>query len=526
MKLLLLRRAFLFCLLLCSQWSLSGQECLDQRVDSNEDEVEFSPFFYSFQSSVDGSLLLATNARQDDNSRLVHLYDRDLNILRDWRYALERDGEIADIQARESGGYLGVINTPSFQNRFSTYSIFLIEDASTPEENIIYTSDFRDAPMKVENILSVQDSVLFLSGVYHGEWAVTPDSTFIEKQVNNQTVWRHINRGGVLLGLDGDADKINLLVARDNDIEVITMSGETGEVESSYFISLTGHRFAPLIFRDVEKNITYLAKFTDTYELSRHSSAGTDWTYHKVQTLTSDWIDRIRDIQYDEDGFIYVNGIFYNEENSSGILLTKLSPEGDLIWEKRYDTEGELSASSSFSTIEDRVIYLSARKTTQAGAWNQHVLAFSLDDGRLLKECSVIESDNHRFSSAGIKLYEGIVYTFGSFNDRVDPVLSVRSFDFSDLTSSNAGASPAAQMNIKVYPNPTDRGGQVSVEIPLPHKLSRIQVMSVEGREVVSFGLSANQSQLQIEELPAGTYVLYARDQGGVVVAERRVVVR
>jgi hypothetical protein len=380
--------------------------------------------------------------------------------------------------------------------------------------------------MEVRNILSIEDSILFLSGIQFGDFGVAVDSTFIEKHVNSRVVWRQVNRGGVLLGLDGNADKINLLVARDNDIEVITMSGETGEVENSYFISLTGHRFAPLIFRDVENNLTYLAKFTDTYELSKYSTSGVEWTYHKIQTLTSSWIDRILNIHFDEEGFVYVNGIFYNEENSSGILLTKLSPQGELIWEKRYDNEGELSAAASHSVLINDVIYLSARKTTELGAWNQHVLAFSVDDGELLKECSVIEVDDHRFSTRGIAFYEGRVYTLGVLNDRIDPVLSLRSFDFSDITSSNEPASFSSRINIKVYPNPADQGGHISVEIPLPHQLSRIQVSSVEGREVASFKLSANQSLLEIADLPAGTYVVYAQDQVGKVVAEQRVVVR
>lgn len=526
MKLPLVRLFFLGFLFLGYQLLLPAQECLDHRNEMTTGRVSNMPAPYFFQSPTDGSMLLATNVRQLDNSRLVQLFDKDLREIRGWRFSIDRDGEIADVQACASGGYLGVINTPSIENRNSFYSVFLVENASSPDSNIVYSSDNSSSSMEVENILSVEDSILFLSGTKFGEFGVVADSTFIEKQVNNQTVWRHIYRGGVLLGLDGNADKINLLVARDSNIEVVTMSGETGEKGNSYFISLAGYRFAPLIFRDAEQNFTYLARFTNDYELSRYSSDGLDWTYHKVQTLTSNWIDRIADIQFDGEGFIYVNGVFYNEENSSGVLLTKLSPEGEFIWEKRYDNEGELWAASPHSFVFKNVIYLVGEKGNQLGAWNQFVIAFSLDDGELLKECSILEAGDHRFSSRGITYYEGKVYTLGVLNDRISPVLSLRSFNFSDITSSNEPASSSSRINIKVYPNPADQGGHISVEIPLPHQLSRIQVSSVEGRELASFKLSTNQSLVKIADLPAGTYVVYAQDQVGKVVAEQRVVVR
>jgi hypothetical protein len=79
--------------------------------------------------------------------------------------------------------------------------------------------------------------------------------------------------------------------------------------------------------------------------------------------------------------------------------------------------------------------------------------------------------------------------------------------------------------NIKVYPNPADHRGQVSVELPVPHQLSRIHLTSVSGKEVAVFPLSANQAELQITGLSAGTYVLSARDEAGVVFGVRRVVV-
>ncbi|SEQ40887.1 T9SS type A sorting domain-containing protein [Neolewinella agarilytica] len=523
---MLVRIASLLCFLFVCQLFLPAQECLEQRVEVEDDKVNNLSTTRFFQSTNSGSVLISTNAFNLSESRLIHWFDKDLNVLASRRYFVGEDGEIADIQARASGGYLGVINTPSFQNRFSFYRVFLAKDASSPDDNIVYTSDSSDAPMAVKNILSVQDSILFLSGIKYGEFGVAVDSTFVEKRINNQMIWRHVNRGGVLLGLDGDGDQFNLLVARDNDIEVVTMSGETGWVENSYSISLTGYRFAPSIFRDVEQNSTYLARFADPYELSKYNSTGLEWTYKKTQTLTSDWIDRITDVDFDEEGFIYVNGIFYNEENSSGVLLTKLSPEGELIWEKRYDNEGELWAASRYSMINEGIIYLTGEKSNQAGAWNQFVAAFSLQDGQLLKECSENEISDQRFTSAGIKFHEGNIYTFGDFNDRVEPVLSLRSFDFSDLTSSNEEASPLVGMNIKVYPNPADHRGQLLVEIPLPHQLSHIHIASVNGKEVAAFTLSANQSILQINDLLMGTYVVYARDQAGAVVMERRVVVR
>ncbi len=514
------------CSLLIFQLLLPAQACLNQRIDVLEEREGYISEPHYFQSTTDGNFILVTNTRLVDRAGRVHLFDRDLNVLNTQAYPIEWDGLIVDLQPRASGGYLGVINTPTIHNAFSTYSIFLMEDASSPENNIIYTSNPEEARREVSNILSVEDSILFISGTKYGEWGVTADSSFLEKRVNNETVWQHTRRGGFLLGLDGDADSLNLLVARDTSVEVITIAGETGDISSTYLASLNGHRFPPLIFRDLETNTTYLAKFTETYEISSFSPSGANWTYHKEQTLTTSSIDRILDVEFDSEGFIYLNGIFYNEENASGILLTKLSPEGELIWEKRYDNEGELSASASRSVIDGEIIYLSALKPNQAGAWNQFVLAFSLEDGQLLKECSLIEQDDHRFSTKGISVFEGMVYTFGAYSDRTTPVLSLRTFDFSDLTSAEDVPSSFTASNIKVYPNPSDSRGQLSVELPLPHQLAQIRVVGVKGEEVALYPLSANQSTLRISGLTTGTYVLLANDKAGKIVARQRVVVQ
>ncbi len=510
------------------QLLLPAQECLNQRVDFLEESGGNMPAPHSFQSTLDGHILIATDTRLFGGSkRLVNLFDQDLNVLSSQQYTVDRDGTIADIQARASGGYLGVINTPSFENAFSSYSIFLVEDASSPDDNIIYTSDPATiGAMEVSNILSVEDSILFISGTKFGEFGVEADSSFLEKRVNNETVWRHTRRGGYLIELDGDADSLNLLVARDNAVEIITLSGETGDIGSSYFASLSGHRFKPLFFRNLETNTTYLAKFTETYEISSFSPSGATWTYHKEQTLSSSWIDRILDVHFDNEGFIYLNGIFYNEENASGILLTKLSPEGELIWEQRYDNEGELSASAYRSVIDGEIIYLAALKPNQAGAWNQSVLAFSLEDGQLLKECSLIEQDDHRFLARGISVFEGRAYTFGTYNDRTTLVLSLRSFDFSDLTATDDVPLSFTASNLKVYPNPSDAKGQLSVDLPARHQLAQIRVISVSGKEVAAYPLSNNQPRLSISGLAAGTYVLLANDKVGKTVAQQRVVVQ
>ncbi|MCB2206209.1 T9SS type A sorting domain-containing protein [bacterium] len=69
--------------------------------------------------------------------------------------------------------------------------------------------------------------------------------------------------------------------------------------------------------------------------------------------------------------------------------------------------------------------------------------------------------------------------------------------------------------NVEVYPNPTQSG--LSVDLGTQHPVRALTLYDLSGRELRTLPVepAARQAQLQLDELPSGTYILRVSDAQG-----------
>jgi uncharacterized delta-60 repeat protein len=94
-----------------------------------------------------------------------------------------------------------------------------------------------------------------------------------------------------------------------------------------------------------------------------------------------------------------------------------------------------------------------------------------------------------------------------------------------NLTSVVPGQEPADEAGLIVYPSPVHAGQSVTVEYP--HAVS-VECIAADGRSVVitSDPWGTSRVQLATDKLPAGIYMLYARDAKGRLLSNSRLVVQ
>jgi len=475
-------------------------------------------------SPLDGSVLAVNTSGLFDNVRMTQLYDADLLLITSQNDTSSVDGTRTQITKDSGLGHIGVTSFLTFQNSFNWFNIFSFDASGVTS---LFESNDVEESLTATHILSVNNSTLITAGNVYGYFTTTPDSVFVEQFKDHQPSWRVSSPGHHVLALDRSEELINLTVARTNRLDVFSYESATGELGSSYTIDISDYRFTPLVFRFPKNNITLIAKATDTYEVSCFDVNGLKWGYHKLQTAATTSIDRIGDIQFDDEGNAYLTGIFYTEESGSGVLISKLSPDGDLKWERRYDNAPNLKTWSSHSIIAGDILYVSGQETTESGAWSQFVTAYSLEDGRLLKESKTPENGEYRFSTKALKVCDTQVLALGSVSgpDREEFVL--RKFDFPTTPTSTDDFSPSLHHDGKlfVYPNPAE-SMSASVKLNDRHAISYLEIVSISGNLESELRVMPGQQEIRIPVAKPGVYIVVAYNQHHQPVAQERVIIR
>lgn len=170
--------------------------------------------------------------------------------------------------------------------------------------------------------------------------------------------------------------------------------------------------------------------FLSRFALVKYSAAGdTLWTFYYggTQQITS----AASDLLIDETGNIYVTGnVKYLETNDFGLMLLKLSPSGEILWESIY-TEGSYGFTGLSARIIDSTFYLWGRTGSPQGTrlccltleMNGNVLDFNVTDpysdnfltyyhidekGDFMVGDQCCEYKVTKFNSKGVKMWQYI----------------------------------------------------------------------------------------------------------------------
>ena len=475
-------------------------------------------------SPLDGSVLVVNSTGIRDNVRVAELYNEDLLLITSKNDTSSVDGTLTELTKDSSLGHVGVTSHLTFQNSFNWFEIFSFGAAGAT--SFFDSSDVEES-LTATHIHAVDNATLITAGNAYGYFTTTPDSVFVGQFKDHHLTWSVREPGSHVLALDRSNEFIQLTIALTNRLNVHSYNKGTGIMENSYSIDISDYRFMPLVYRFPETNDTLVAKATDTYEVSCFDVNGFKWGYHKLQTAETTSIDRIGDIQFDEEGNVYLTGIFYTQETGSGVLVSKLSPDGDLKWERRYDNAPNLKTWSSHSIINGDILYVSGQETTESGSWSQFLVAYSLDDGQLLKESKTPENGEYRFSTKALKVCDDQVLALGTVNgpDREEFVL--RKFDFPTTPTSTDDLS-SVRINdgkLVVYPNPAERMS-ASVKLTEQHGISYLEIVSISGLVTDKLRVVPGQREVRIPIVKPGAYLVVAYNQDHQPLARERVIIR
>jgi hypothetical protein len=77
--------------------------------------------------------------------------------------------------------------------------------------------------------------------------------------------------------------------------------------------------------------------------------------------------------------------------------------------------------------------------------------------------------------------------------------------------------------DIKVYPNPVNTGGKVTIDVPTAMEKGKFSVVSMDGKKVKDISIEGPNFELETDNLPIGTYNLLFEKEG--VTVSRKLVI-
>lgn len=210
--------------------------------------------------------------------------------------------------------------------------------------------------------------------------------------------------------------------------------------------------FFPERYSDNDGNI-YLVKLSQGYGLTKYSQSGSFlWTYERAQPVDTNIIDRIEDIDFDEDGNVYLSGSFYTAADGSAIQLVKISPDGNIIWENRIAAgAGSLVWPNDIEILHNE-LYIGGNAI---GAGNSRDAILSVCDihtGDLLYDTIIVAAPGMRNYMRNVEVDDSRICIAGAtYVDISESSLLYK--EFVPLVSSNSSVLPINNY-LKIYPNP------------------------------------------------------------------------
>jgi hypothetical protein len=187
-----------------------------------------------------------------------------------------------------------------------------------------------------------------------------------------------------------------------------------------------------------------------------------DYKFYDMRDSADSFIAFERGIARSDDGFIYLSCFDYF--SNRGLYLIKLDSNLNTIWEKHIDGYGN-----------DRLVWI---KSTS-------------DGGVLLFDIYVADPQNfYNLNSVLIKI------------DSDGEIMFMTPLNNSMLTQ------------IKIFPNPASN--QIHITLTAPDEtIEIVQLLDLQGKVVVQKKLNTAAAQLDIQNLPAGAYLLRGYTKSG-----------
>lgn len=231
------------------------------------------------------------------------------------------------------------------------------------------------------------------------------------------------------------------------------------------------------------------------------------WHYHlpNYNGSSKNWV---RDIEEDDSLNVYVTGGWTQPGNALDMVTTKLSKDGELLWQHVFSNQSDsLNDTGDGIFVDEKYVY--SIGGTQVDANNYNFIVFVLDrvTGDIAYE---IELDNlANDSGRNIEAFQkGFVFIGSSSNGVSSTVLLTGYYELPSLIDAANEKIGYHEGQMKISPNPANEIIRVDFGEGI-RNISQVQIVNISGQLKKSIEYQGQtELSLNVDELPSGAYFL------------------
>ncbi len=379
-----------------------------------------------------------------------------------------------------------------------------------PDGEKAWTQSFflDDFSVGIRDFIIINEAEIYLVGQRGQDISPTQYITnghLIKLNGDGEILWRKNYEASDFWKVSTTLDQLNILVDNAQKYGVLNTSFDGDSLGLKEFFLTEFIPQAKYVYTD-SKGSFFSGAWFDAYHVSKISFEGeVQWTYQREATL--DWRPlRAHYTKADRNQNVYVVGETINiADNDTYLLITKLDPNGSLLWEKRLNNfaDHQLETINNFY-IKDNYLVMTGQIYDQDGKIEAYVIKMS-DEGEVLSELGL--GPNPDRGTFGIAVEEdslGNVYLIaaGSKNGNND---FLDLYKFEKRLSNSLANNFSSENLLEVSPNPfTD-------QLRLSGAFDQLWIYDVLGQQVQSSHSASPNLSLDLSELEPGIYFLSVR---------------
>lgn len=242
------------------------------------------------------------------------------------------------------------------------------------------------------------------------------------------------------------------------------------------------------------------------------------WRYEKP----NGWISpegmagRTLGITEDDSAYVYATGAWGQPSTGMGMITTKLSPDGQLIWENIYDLHLENAYDGGQSIIfDDFHVYAIGGSSNQNQDASLTIIVYDRFSGEEEFVINLKDQNNLVYFGRIIKKsVGGFVYQGHSHNRDQDAQLHTGRFRMPVVSTSST--DPLLHASIAVYPNPVLEKvcvGNIDTDV-----FTAVRITDAQGRIILSQKIQQTDETLLLPyDMSPGMYLLVLEGRGVMV---------
>jgi hypothetical protein len=247
----------------------------------------------------------------------------------------------------------------------------------------------------------------------------------------------------------------------------------------------------------------YIAKDKQLFKLQKFDiNTNFVWEYEKPN-LTSSYSDVINDYIIDQDESIYLTGSYREEGEEQNAVTTKLSPQGEVIWENFYDAPGQnIGSGKSLAQFGDQKLVVIGSNYNASGLENNDEVLLFFDENGQLYQHQLIQGA----AASEISVYNNEIIHTLSFHYANDDLIHQVICKYPENYIVDTETLQSRSSSFNIFPNPAK--DKITIQgIPL-ESIDQVQLFNAQGQLLLS-NPDMTDGSLEIpSSIPNGIYFL------------------